>query len=104
MTQVSVSIPIVDLTPFRQRTAESRHVVETIRRTCEDIGFFVITGHGVPDELISHMYTTSRAFFDLPTEDKRRVQSTGDVQGGLTFFPSSPDHIFRSVGDVLTCW
>lgn len=94
-----VTIPIVDLTPFRQRTAQSRHVVATISQACEEIGFFVITGHGVPDDVIVRMYATSRAFFDLPPDEKRTVHTTGEALGGLTYSPLLGESLAATRGE-----
>jgi isopenicillin N synthase-like dioxygenase len=33
---------------------------------CRDIGFLVVCGHGVPDDLIAEMERVSTAFFDQP--------------------------------------
>ncbi|MDZ7828126.1 MAG: 2-oxoglutarate and iron-dependent oxygenase domain-containing protein [Halofilum sp. (in: g-proteobacteria)] len=93
-------IPVVDIGPFRRgEAAGAREVVDTIRRACEEIGFFTITGHGVPDELVDRMYHTSRAFFDLAAERKARVGQTGDVQGGLMYFPMMAESLAASLGE-----
>jgi isopenicillin N synthase-like dioxygenase len=68
-------VPVVDLAPFLAGDpAGRRRVVDEVRRACEEIGFFTIVGHGVPPELQRRMYDVSRAFFDLPPEEKRRVK------------------------------
>jgi len=94
-------IPIIDIAPFRDNrdTDAADHVVETIRRACEDIGFFVILGHGVPQDLVERMYRTSRAFFDLPGETKARVGHSGDQPGGLMYFPMQAESLAASRGE-----
>ena len=43
-------VPIVDITPFTAEETRGRvDVAEAVRTACEEIGFFVITGHGFPD-------------------------------------------------------
>src|SRR6185503_14747181 len=37
---------------------------------CRDIGFFTITGHGVPDAVIGDLRGAAHAFFALPLADK----------------------------------
>lgn len=44
-----------------------------MNRACRDIGFLVISGHGIAPELMADMRRVSRAFFDLPLAEKRRV-------------------------------
>lgn len=42
----------------------------TTHRACEQSGFFVITSHGVPQQVIDEAWKASRDFFDLPIEQK----------------------------------
>jgi isopenicillin N synthase-like dioxygenase len=53
-------------------------VVEDVRRACEEIGFLIVTGHGVEPTLVEEMGSVSRAFFDLPVEEKLRLRD-GDL-------------------------
>ena len=50
------------------------------------LDFFVIVGHGFPEGLVTQIYELSRAFFDLPTEEKNRIGESGPVMGGLMHF------------------
>ncbi|MDX1520278.1 MAG: 2-oxoglutarate and iron-dependent oxygenase domain-containing protein [Anaerolineae bacterium] len=93
------NIPVIDIGPFqRGEPDESRQIIQTIGRACQDIGFFTIVGHGVPHALIQRMYDTSRAFFDLPPEEKGRVNQTGDLLGGLMYFPITAESLSASLG------
>ncbi len=94
------SLPIIDIAPFRAGDPDKApQVVDTIRQACEDIGFFIITGHGVSSELSERMYNTSRAFFDLPAEKKQRVKQTGEVLGGLMHFPLMAESLAATLGE-----
>jgi len=43
-------VPVIDTAPFRfGDPAARRTVVAAVGHACEHVGFFVITGHGVPD-------------------------------------------------------
>lgn len=67
-----MSVPIINLEPFLRDAPEGKKAVaREIARACEEIGFFVIVGHGVPKELIRDTYTVTRDFFDLPDAEKR---------------------------------
>jgi len=68
------SVPVIDVAPLSGGPADRRVVARAIGRACEDIGFFTIVGHGVDATLVRRMYEVSRAFFDLPVEDKQRVR------------------------------
>lgn len=61
------SVPVIDLAPFDGPDPVGRgHVVEQVRRACEEVGFLVVTGHGVAPDLLERMGAVSREFFDLP--------------------------------------
>lgn len=69
-----LAFPIVDLSPWLDGDGPGgRLVAEQVRAACETIGFFAVTGHRVPPATIEAMRATSKAFFDLPIEDKVRV-------------------------------
>jgi len=44
-----------------------------IDATCKDLGFFVVTGHGVPQPVSDEAYHQALAFFDLPVSAKVAV-------------------------------
>ncbi len=90
-------IPIIDLTSFLDGSDRTT-VVRSVRAACEDIGFFVIVGHGFSDALLKSMYTVSRTFFDMPTEEKSHVHQTGELLGGLMFFPILAESLAASLG------
>ena len=67
-------VPIIDFAPFRRGgPAERRAVARAIDDACRGIGFLVITGHGVPAELVAEIDGVSRRFFDLPLATKMAV-------------------------------
>lgn len=68
------AVPVIDLAAFFASDAISRRqVVSQLSRAAEQIGFFAITGHGVPRETMDALYDQAHAFFALPLEEKRRV-------------------------------
>ncbi|MEO5899881.1 MAG: 2-oxoglutarate and iron-dependent oxygenase domain-containing protein [Ilumatobacteraceae bacterium] len=65
------TVPVIDIAPFINGTAaEQAAVAAQVAHACEEIGFFQITGHGVPEEFIQDVYDVSRTFFDLAEDDK----------------------------------
>lgn len=69
-----LSVPVIDVAPFLGGDpSEKRAVAQEIDRACRDIGFLVITGHAVPPGLLEDVHRVSRAFFDLPLEEKEKV-------------------------------
>lgn len=64
-------VPVIDLTPYREGTPEGKaKVAEQIGQACRDIGFIVVSGHGIPEELIQKTRDVSDAFFSLPVAEK----------------------------------
>lgn len=82
------SIPVIDIAPFLAGSSEGRDkVAAEIRKAGEEIGFFVIRGHGVEQALIDETYAAAAAFFRLPVEDKRTIlQPPGNIPRGYTPF------------------
>jgi isopenicillin N synthase-like dioxygenase len=69
-----MSVPVIDL------TASEARVVEQVGAACERIGFFTITNHGVPAEVIGGVWRAARAFFDRPEAEKMAL-ALGDREG-----------------------
>jgi isopenicillin N synthase-like dioxygenase len=73
-------VPLIDIVAFLSGQPEGRErVVTQVQRACEEIGFFSIVGHGVGDQLMADIRSTSNRFFDLPLEQKlmvKRAQSS----------------------------
>ena len=54
-------VPTIDIAPFLNGDDKTKkEVAELVRQACEDIGFFVITGHGVAPGLTKKTLATSR--------------------------------------------
>jgi isopenicillin N synthase-like dioxygenase len=67
-------VPVIDLAPFLSNEAAGRKkVVDGLTRAAEEIGFFTIIGHGVPEATVHRLYTEAREFFELPLEEKQKV-------------------------------
>lgn len=94
-----LDVPVIDLAPARSGDPALRlKVAREIDRACEDIGFLVISGHGVPANLIDQTDAVSRAFFDLPMAEKRKVaQPAPDVTRG--YIALEAESVARSRGD-----
>lgn len=62
------TVPVVDID--RDPTAVGHDLDEVGHES----GFFQITGHGLDEGMLDHTWSTIRAFFDLPLEDRLSVQ------------------------------
>src|SRR5262245_29652384 len=69
------AIPVVDFGPaFRAEPGGLDAAAAKVRRACEQVGFFYMAGHGVPQAVIDDAFTASREFHALPLEDKMRLK------------------------------
>lgn len=73
-------VPIIDLSD-RHTAAGRSALADAIGDACETSGFFIITGHGVPADLVDRMYRTTNAFFTQPDAVKDAVADGPDVSG-----------------------
>ena len=82
------SIPLIDLAPYLEGTNEGRRkVAAEVNKACEEIGFFLIKGHGVAQDIVDRTYETATSFFRLPTEDKLPIRiPSADIARGYTPF------------------
>lgn len=93
-------VPVIDIGGLGDGACRAAVVAE-IGAACERVGFMVITGHGVPGELITRMYETSREFFEFPLEHKLRYAApSGNPYRGYgsveAFGPASMVECFES--------
>jgi isopenicillin N synthase-like dioxygenase len=73
------NIPVIDLSGFATgKGARDREVAAAVDAACQEVGFLLISGHGVPDRLLHQMHDASKAFFTLPKELKRALQFAND--------------------------
>lgn len=76
-------IPVIDIGPFSDGSAAGkRAVARAVDDACTDLGFLIVSGHGVPEALIEEMRAVSRAFFDRPLEEKLRLKMPPDRYRG----------------------
>ena len=76
-----MTLPVIDI------SADPAQVAPRIEAACRESGFFYVTGHGVPEELIRRLDTASRAFFALPLDDKMEIAMARGGPAWRGFFP-----------------
>jgi len=68
------TLPIIDLSAcLSGSAADGKMAADAIRRACEEIGFFLVSGHGVEETLIEKSYLSVKRFFDLPLDEKMQT-------------------------------
>ena len=93
-----LEVPVLDIAAFRGGDASVKQLLAAeVGRAINDIGFLVITGHGVDPGLIARVQTISNAFFDLPMAEKMAVlRPAPDVTRG--YIPLEAESVGRSQG------
>ena len=70
----STSIPVIDVSPLAGDDAAARRAVAAeVGAACRDIGFFAITGHGVPAAVVDGTFAASADFFAQPMAAKQAL-------------------------------
>jgi isopenicillin N synthase-like dioxygenase len=78
-----VRVPLIDMSPLFGADASARsRVAGEIAAACEAVGFFQVTGHGVPAEVIAALDREARAFFARPEAEKAAIAM---AQGGAAW-------------------
>ena len=72
-------LPVVDL--------QRDDAAQSLRRACEEIGFFTVVGHDVDPRAIAEVADVSRRFFDQATTAKERFAGPGTVVGLPVYRP-----------------
>jgi isopenicillin N synthase-like dioxygenase len=82
------ALPIVDISSLVGRHGPPlEQVARDIEGACRTNGFFYVSGHGVPSALIERLDRDSRAFFDLPLDDKMEIAMERGGRAWRGFFP-----------------
>ena len=95
------NIPVIDIGRLRDIhslnnadfCSRSVQLANEIGCACRSMGFFYITNHGVPDNLVRRLEALAREFFALPLEQKMQIAMVKGGKAWRGYFP---------VGDEVT--
>jgi len=81
---MSDRVPVVDIAPLEATEPGPGFEVAVARITeaCREHGFFQVTGHRVPGDLIERMWEEARRLFALPRERKLEIARTAENPRG----------------------
>lgn len=69
---MNTPLPIINVSGlFSERLEDRRRVAEHLGATCRGTGFFYLTGHGIPAELVASVFAHAGTFFALDEAAKR---------------------------------
>ncbi|KAI8138891.1 hypothetical protein BJV82DRAFT_280763 [Fennellomyces sp. T-0311] len=89
-------IPVIDFGNFDSNPKE---VAQKVLDACKTIGFFYIVNHGLPKEQIDHSFELAKAFFDLPSDEKRKYLIQADNHGYSELYSETLDPENQRQGD-----
>ena len=93
-------IPVIDLSEMTTKAGEAR-IAETLVRTASEIGFFYVSGHGIPANLSERAMVASRAFFALDEAAKGDIivdkHQRGWMAQGLANLEGAATHDAKEV-------
>jgi isopenicillin N synthase-like dioxygenase len=70
-------LPVVDMHPFLYGDEAGRQqVAGEIAQASQRYGFFYLTNHGIPQEVVAAGFDAARRFFDLPLEQRMACRPT----------------------------
>ncbi|SMF83599.1 isopenicillin N synthase family dioxygenase [Pseudobacteriovorax antillogorgiicola] len=82
------TIPVIDLNDYLSDDKNKKQkFVDNVGAALKDVGFFALTNHGLPQDLVSEAYSISEKFFKLDEATKRKYENL-EIQGqrGYTSF------------------
>src|ERR1700735_3206022 len=85
----SAGLPVIDVSalvgdaPATARAAVARQ----IQAACRERGFFYVTGHGVPADLLNQLAAAASEFFALPVADKMEIAMERGGRAWRGYFP-----------------
>jgi isopenicillin N synthase-like dioxygenase len=86
-------IPVLDLADYLAGVPGAlQRLGAELRRAFEEIGFYFIVGHGVPQSLVDAAFAAAERFHAQPLEDKLAIRMDGGLAGYLPVRGSTTRH------------
>lgn len=83
-------VPVLDLSPLAGN-GDPGALRQRLRAACENMAFFYVSHHGVPERLVDEVFAASRRFFAQPLEARMTVEKDRFHRGylplGTTRYP-----------------
>lgn len=74
--QSLTELPGFDLGQWRDskdNAATRKQLADNLCLACHEVGFFLLSNHGIEQSLIDEVFGVSKTFFDLPREDRQSI-------------------------------
>ncbi|WP_116962952.1 2-oxoglutarate and iron-dependent oxygenase domain-containing protein [Fastidiosibacter lacustris] len=80
-------IPVIELSEVRLGSQQAiNNAVIEIDKACKEIGFFVITGHGIDKKIIQRAYEGLTDFFNMDFKRKTACKLTSGLITNYTSY------------------
>src|SRR5690242_6240958 len=90
-TMVGGEIPLIDVSDFiAGRPGAAAKAAAELRFAFENVGFYYLRGHGVPQSLIDDTYAAAARFHAQPMEAKLDVRADDHIIGYVPTSPTAP--------------
>ena len=98
----SAALPVIDVGPLTgpAPAAARARVAGQIQAACRERGFFYVTSHRVPAELLGQLAEASAEFFALPLADDSGGLQIAAPEGWIDA-PPIPGTLVCNIGDML---
>lgn len=85
-------IPVIDVASLINGS-DPQTVAKELAFVCENIGFLYIRNHGVNKQLVADMYAQTKAFFDMPLEEKQKLNIINSGQTLRGYIPMYGENV-----------
>ncbi|XP_028790023.1 flavanone 3-dioxygenase 2-like [Neltuma alba] len=101
------SFPVIDFSLLTSDDPQLHaHAVTQLGNACAEWGFFMLTNHGISENLMEEVMSKSHEFHNLPTEEKKEFADKGPlapIRHGTSFYPEAElFHYWRDYLKVIT--
>jgi len=97
---LSHSVPVIDISAWQNGTEQERDfIAKAVAEACVTWGFLLLSGHGVPADIIDRIFAITYDFFDCSEQDKLLCNASGR-KGGRGYFPLGTKSLARTRGDI----
>lgn len=104
---LAASIPVIDMSLLTSHHPQIHaKAVQELGKACAEWGFFMLTNHGIPMNLVEELMKKSQEFHDLPTEEKKEFSDNdpfAPIRHGTSFCPQVEKvHYWRDYFKAVT--
>jgi len=84
---LEVDLPVIDLSRFALTTHDAHYheVIAKVKDACQELGFFRVVNHGIPQTLLQDVESAVQQLCAMPAEAKQRLDTYASANGSESF-------------------